>query len=134
VEEEKKQDLFLVAKGVYDLLSSAGLSKRETREVLDLVCTRYGLRTAPIGVGLVSFNQQVGASPAKPKGLATKPKDPVNLDPEVMAAQERVNSLLSEIRAFKARNEEVPEDLLAAKAQALVMLKEAKASFRGRSQ
>jgi len=82
---------------------------------------------------LVSFNQTIGAAPAKPKGPAFKPKDPVNLDPEVIAVQGRVDSILAEIRALKGDGKVVPQDLIDLKSEALRILKEAKASFRERS-
>jgi hypothetical protein len=131
--DEKKDDVFIVSKEVYDLLESKSLSKRARREVLDLVCTRYGLRTAPIGVGLVSANQKVGSSPAGPKGPAQISRAPVNRDPEVVAAQESLDSCLAEIRALKAQNQEIPQGLIDEKNARLSVLRAAKQSFRDRS-
>jgi len=133
MENENENTHFQVAHDIHELLRAYGLSKNAQKRALSLVLLEYGERAVPIGVPVGNARNQVKpdgtqAVGPRPKGPATRPKDPKNLDPKVIAAQAMLDAVLVRIRQLKSENRDVSPEILQEKTLALAALHAAKAA------
>jgi len=134
MDAKKEFNPFQLASAVEDMLAASGASKKQKKEVLDLLASRIGCRLVAVGVPLERRQAAVatassGSRVKAPKGSSTNPgKTKFNQDPQVKDSKAVLDAVLKEIRDLKKEGKEVPPNLLKRKAEALDLLAAAKAA------
>jgi hypothetical protein len=134
MDAKKEFNPFEVASKIEDLLVLSGASKKQKKEVLDLLSSRIGCRLVAVGVPLERRQATVAVTDSRveskaPKGRTAPGKTKFNQDPEVKKCKALLDAVLKDIRDVKKSGvSEVPADLLKKKQEALDLLAGAKAA------
>jgi hypothetical protein len=132
--EKKEQGIvlssFALAEEIKSLLKRSGASKRNQTEAISLVACTLELKVQSVHVRERPAKQVVTVIPHK----GDKPKDQVNLRPEVKSAKADLDKTLTEIRSLKESKKEVPKALSDLKKQQLEKLHASKLLARSNPQ